>query len=101
MKPAKIFILYRKNQSDNPSYNAYEDQAKKIKKATVNAALMINKNIDIELTTNESEFRDFDIRREDLPVLIIDNKVVFRKHIPPVEFIKQILAGPQDQQKYF
>ena len=83
MRQPKVFILYRKHNSDD------EDRAKEIKKAVFTASQMISKPVDIELTSNPHEFESIQVKPEEMPVTIVNNSIVFTKHVPPVEYIKQ------------
>ena len=95
MRPAKVLILYNENKKDD------EDRAKDVQRIVFIASQMISRAIDIELSCNPRDFRQHHIKMDETPILIVNDNVIFTKHIPPVEFIKQVLIPPQEQEKYF
>ena len=95
MRTPKVVVLYKKDSNDE------KDRAKEIVKIFTTAGQMMSKHIDVEMSSDLRDFRDFQFKKEELPVVIVNNQIVFTKHVPPLEFIKQIIATPQEQQNFF
>jgi len=95
MRVPKVFIVFRKHNDDD------ENRAKEMRKIFMTASQMMGKAVDIELSSNLRDFRDYQLKQEEMPVIICNNRVIFTKHVPPIEFIKQVITTPEDQQKYF
>lgn len=96
MRPAKVMILYREEKRDE------EDRAKEVQKVVVTAGQMISRALDIELSCSPMDFRAHRVKPDETPILVIDDNVIFTKHIPPIEFIKQCLTPKEDEkQKFF
>ena len=95
MRTPKVSVLYQKNNDDG------KNRAKEIVKVFITAGQMMSKPVDVEITSDLRGFKDYMIKTEELPVVIVNGQVVFTKNVPPLEFIKQIISTPQDMQKYF
>ena len=95
MRIPKISILYQKNNQDE------KNRAKEIVKVFMTAGQMMSKPVDVEITSDLRGFKDYMIKTEELPVVIANGQVIFTKHVPPLEFIKQVISTPQDAQKFF
>ena len=95
MRPAKVLILYQESKKDD------EDRAKEVQKIVFTASQMISRAVDIEISCSPLEFRAHHVKMDETPILVVNENVIFTKHIPPVEFIKQCLMPPQEEQKYF
>ena len=95
MRIPKIYIVFRKDNGEE------EDRAKEIQKIFCTAAQMMSKQIDIEITSNVKDFRDYSIKIDEMPVVIVNNQLIFTKHVPPVELVKQLISTPKEQQNFF
>jgi len=91
MRPAKVLILYSETKKDD------EDRAKDVQRIVFTASQMISRAVDIYISCSPRDFREYSMKQDETPILIVNDNVIFTKHIPPVEFIKQCLIPPKDE----
>ena len=81
----KVHILYRKDKPEDLV------KAEDMKKAVLNAAKIINKMVEVELSTNFRQFENLSVNLSMTPICVMDGNSEFAGNVPSVDTIKQKL----------
>lgn len=81
----KVHILYRKDKPEDII------KAEDMKKAIFSAAKIINKQVEIELSTNFRQFENISVNLALTPICVMDGTSEFAGNVPSVDVIKQKL----------
>ena len=81
----KVHILYRKDKPDDIT------KAEAMKKLIMNAGKIINKQVEVELSTNFRQFENISVNLAMTPICIMDGISEFAGNVPSIDVIKQKL----------
>ena len=95
MRIPKVLVLYKED-----ARGACKDTAKEIVKVFSTAAQILGQQIEIEMSRKIREFGEYQFKEDDLPILIVNKKLVFKKNVPPIEYVKQLIRVPKDGQSF-
>jgi len=81
----KVHILYRKDKPEDIV------KAEDMKKVVLSAAKIINKMVEVELSTNFRQFENISVNLALTPICIMGGNTEFAGNVPALDVVKQKL----------
>jgi len=81
----KVHILYRKDKPEDIT------KAEDMKKVVLSAAKIINKQVEVELSTNFRQFENISVNLAMTPICVMDGTSEFAGNVPSIDVVKQKL----------